>query len=100
GEGRYGRGGRGTPLARAGVLGGVRGLALGEFRGWEEPEGDYGSGDVVAALVAETGLPCVSGLPIGHGAVNEPIPLGCRARLDGAAGTLATLEPAVSAPAS
>jgi muramoyltetrapeptide carboxypeptidase len=89
-----------THLALAGVFERVRGLALGEFTGCEEPDADYGSADVLAALVAETGLPCVGGLPVGHGAVNAPVPLGCRARLDGSAGTLEMLEPAVSAPAS
>ncbi len=89
-----------THLALAGVFDRVRGLALGEFNGCEEPDADYACVDVVAALVAETGLPCVGGLPIGHGAVNEPVPLGCRVRLDGNAGTLEVLEPAVSPPSA
>ncbi len=89
-----------THLALAGVFERVRGLALGDFTGCEEPDADYGSAEVLAALVAETGLPCVGGLPIGHGAVNAPVPLGCRARLDASAGTLEMLEPAVASPVS
>jgi muramoyltetrapeptide carboxypeptidase len=89
-----------THLALAGVFERVRGLALGEFTGCEEPDADYASAEVVATLVGETGLPCVAGLPVGHGAVNMPVPLGCRARLDGNAGTLEMLEPAVAPPAS
>jgi muramoyltetrapeptide carboxypeptidase len=84
-----------THLRLAGVFERVRGLALGEFTQCEEPEGDYTLGDVVRDLAAETGLPCVAGLPIGHGAVNVPVALGTRVRLDAGAGTLAFLEPAV-----
>jgi muramoyltetrapeptide carboxypeptidase len=86
-----------THLALAGVLGKIRGIALGDFTDCEEPDGDHGSQDVLATLAAETGLPCVAGLPIGHGAVNQAVPLGARVRLDGAAGALAFLEPVVRA---
>ena len=85
-----------THLGLAGVFGRVRGLALGEFIDCEEPGGDYRSEEVLAGLVAETGLPCVGGLPIGHGSVNQPVALGCRVRLDGKAGRLEFLEPAVA----
>jgi muramoyltetrapeptide carboxypeptidase len=85
-----------THLGLAGVFAGVRGLALGEFTDCEEPGGEYGSEEVLAGLVAETGLPCVGGLPIGHGRVNQPVALGCRVRLDGNAGRLEFLEPAVA----
>jgi muramoyltetrapeptide carboxypeptidase len=84
-----------THLALAGVFGRVRGLALGEFSDCEEPGGDHGSAEVLAELAAETGLPCVAGLPIGHGPVNQPVPLGARVRLDAGAGRLEFLEPAV-----
>jgi muramoyltetrapeptide carboxypeptidase len=85
-----------THLALAGVFGRVRGLALGEFTDCEDPAGEHGSAEVLAELAAETGLPCVGELAIGHGAVNEPVPLGARVRLDAAAGRLEFLEPAVS----
>lgn len=85
-----------THLALAGVLDRVRGIALGEFTDCEETEADYGCADVLRTLAAETGLPCVSGFPIGHGALNLTVPLGGRVRLDGNAGTLAFLEPAVA----
>lgn len=88
-----------THLALAGVFERVRGIALGEFVDCEEPNGDYASAGVLAALAAETGLPCLGGLPIGHGAVNQPVPLGCRVRLDADSGTLEWLEPAVAPPA-
>jgi muramoyltetrapeptide carboxypeptidase len=84
-----------THLALAGVFDRVRGIALGEFTDCDEPGGEYGSAEVLAALAADVGLPCLAGLPIGHGAVNLPVPLGVRVRLDADAGTLAFLEPAV-----
>jgi len=87
-----------THLALAGVFDRIRGLALGDFTDCEEPDGDYRAGEVVAGLVAEVGLPCLGGLPIGHGAVNQPVPLGSRVRLDAAAGALEFLEPAVAPP--
>jgi muramoyltetrapeptide carboxypeptidase len=87
-----------THLALAGVFDRVCGLALGEFTDCEEPNGDYRVGDVLAELVAEVGLPSLGGLPIGHGAVNQPVPLGARVRLDAVAGALEFLEPVVAPP--
>ncbi len=89
-----------THLRLAGVLDRIRGLALGEFTACEEPGAAFTSQDVLWGLAAETGLPCIAGLPIGHGAVNVPVPLGPRVRVDGGAGTLTFLEPAVSAAAA
>jgi muramoyltetrapeptide carboxypeptidase len=86
-----------THLRLAGVLEKIHGLALGDFTECEEPGADFTSRDVLWTLAAETGLPCVAGLPIGHGAVNIPVALGTRVRLDGGAGTLTFLEPAVAA---
>ena len=77
-----------THLRLAGVFEKVVGLALGEFTDCEDPEGDFTLQDVLWGLAAETGLPCVGGLPIGHGAVNVPVALGTLVRLDGGAGTL------------
>lgn len=89
-----------THLALAGVLDRVRGIALGDFTGCEEPGGAYASVEVLRDLATDTGLPCVAGLPVGHGATNLAVPLGGRVRLDGSAGTLAFLEPAVAPPGS
>jgi muramoyltetrapeptide carboxypeptidase len=83
-------------LRLAGIFTRVRGLALGDFTQCEEPDADFTLQDVVWSLAVETGLPCVAGLPIGHGAVNVPVGLGTRVRLDGGAGTLTFLEPAVA----
>ena len=89
-----------APLEQRAELGGiferVAGLALGDFTDCEEPTGEFTLRDVLEGLVRETGLPCVGGLPIGHGAINVPVALGARVRLDGGAGTLTFLEPAVA----
>lgn len=85
-----------THLALAGVFDRVRGIALGEFTDCDEPGGEYRAAEVLAGLAAEVGLPCLAGLPIGHGAENVPVPLGVRVRLDADAGTLGFLEPAVA----
>jgi muramoyltetrapeptide carboxypeptidase len=85
-----------THLRLAGVLERVVGLALGDFTDCEDPDGTFTLHDVVGELCRETGRPCVAGLPIGHGAVNVPVPLGTRVRLDGGTGTLTFLESAVT----
>jgi muramoyltetrapeptide carboxypeptidase len=84
-----------THLELAGVFSKVSGIALGSFTQCEERDGSYTSEDLLRELAVATGLPCVAGFPIGHGDVNEPVPLGVRVRLDGAAGRLTFLESSV-----
>jgi muramoyltetrapeptide carboxypeptidase len=84
-----------THLQLAGVFERIAGLVLGSFTGCEEPDAPYSSADVLRELAAATGLPCAAGFPVGHGEVNEPVPLGVRVRLDAGARTLTFLEPAV-----
>ena len=83
-----------THLQLAGVFARVRGIALGSFTACEEPQADYASAEVLRELAAAAGLPCAAGFPVGHGDVNEPVPLGVRVRLDAGAATLSFLEPA------
>ena len=85
-----------THLRLAGIFDQVVGLALGDFTDCEDQDGEFTLREVLSSLVAETGLPCVGDLPIGHGAVNVPVPLGTWVRLDGGTGTLSFLEPAVA----
>jgi len=89
-----------THLQLAGVFARVRGIALGTFNSCEEPGAPYTSAEVLRELAADTGLPCAAGFPIGHGEVNEPVPLGVRVRLDADAVTLTFLEAAVRATAT
>lgn len=86
-----------THLELAGLLDRVRGIALGDFSACEERDAAYTSRDVLRDLAAAAGLPCVAGLPIGHGCINQPVPLGARVRLDADACTLTFLEGAVEA---
>jgi muramoyltetrapeptide carboxypeptidase len=86
-----------THLHLAGVFARVRGIALGSFTGCDEPGASYTSAEVLRELAGSTGLPCAAGFPVGHGEVNEPVPLGVRVRLDAAAARLTFLEAAVSA---
>ena len=85
-----------THLELAGVLRQLRGIALGSFTNCEEPDADYRAADVLRELAAAAGLPCAAGFPIGHGAANEPVPLGARVRLDATARSLTFLEAAVA----
>ncbi|XXF79786.1 LD-carboxypeptidase [Myxococcaceae bacterium GXIMD 01537] len=84
-----------THLRLAGAFSQVRGIVLGDFTGCEEKDADYGSADVLRQLAEETGLPCAAGFPIGHGAINHPVALGTRVRLDADAARLTFLEGAV-----
>ena len=85
-----------THLQLAGVFGRVRAIVLGSFTGCEERDAPYSSAEVLRELALATGLPCAAGFPIGHGEVNEPVPLGVRVRLDADARSLVFLEAAVA----
>jgi muramoyltetrapeptide carboxypeptidase len=85
-----------THLALAGAFRQVRGIVLGELTGCEEKGADYSSADVLRELAAATGLPCAAGFPIGHGARNQPVPLGVRVRLDAGSRRLTFLESAAA----
>jgi muramoyltetrapeptide carboxypeptidase len=85
-----------THLQLAGVFDRVRGIVLGSFTGCEERDASYSSAEVLGELALATGLPCAAGFPIGHGDVNEPVPLGVRVRLDADARSLTFLEAAVA----
>ena len=89
-----------THLQLAGVFARVRGIALGSFTGCEEPGATYTSAEVLRELAERTGLPCAAGFPVGHGEVNEPVPLGVRVRLEADSARLTFLQAAVSASAS
>lgn len=75
-------------LKLSGALDEVAGFAIGELTGCEEKNVAYTALDVVTELLPAK--PSVTGLPIGHGAVNQPVVLGARVRLAG--GRLEHLE--------
>ncbi|MEV0398024.1 LD-carboxypeptidase [Polymorphospora rubra] len=82
-----------THLRRAGVLGRVAGVAVGQFTncrdGWQ-----VDVADVLTERLGDLGVPVLGGLPIGHGVGQVTVPVGVPATLDPATGTL-TVGPAV-----
>jgi muramoyltetrapeptide carboxypeptidase len=84
-----------THLELAGVFRKIRGIVLGQFIGCEPREGDFTAAEVLRDLAATTGVPCASGFPIGHGDINEPVPLGVRVRLEADEARITFLEAAV-----
>jgi muramoyltetrapeptide carboxypeptidase len=84
-----------THLELAGVFRKISGIALGSFTFCEERDAAYRSQDVLRELAVATGLPCAIGFPIGHGDINEPVPLGVRVRLDATTAQLTFMDSAV-----
>ena len=75
-------------LLLSGALDGVRGVVLGAFTNSEPPARVH---EVLGVALAPLGVPVLAGLPTGHQPDNYTLPLGARARLDGAAGSLTLL---------
>jgi muramoyltetrapeptide carboxypeptidase len=71
-----------SQLRLAGVLERIAGLVVGSFSGAEPPDA------VLADHLGRLRCPVLAGWPAGHGQPNRPLPLGVRAALDVAAGTL------------
>jgi len=86
-----------THLLSAGALRGIRGVAVGQLAGCDEPEGGlYGpSGlQVVVERLSTLGVPVVTGFPFGHGTEhNAALPFGARVRLAADDCTMLFLEP-------
>jgi len=82
-------------LRSAGKLERVAGVGLGRFDGCDEADASITAAEVLHEVLAELGVPWVTGLPFGHGTPNLPWPLGARARLDGERAELHVLEPGV-----
>jgi muramoyltetrapeptide carboxypeptidase len=71
-----------THLLNCGVLQQVAGIALGDF---SEPANAVGSirpADVLNERLSGLGIPVLGGLPVGHGDLNQALPLGTHATLD------------------
>lgn len=84
-----------THLKRSGLLDGIRGVAVGEFTGFDGFE-DRGWTlvDVLQDQLGSLGVPVLGGLPMGCGPNSLAVPTGTVATLDTDTGTL-TVEPAV-----
>jgi muramoyltetrapeptide carboxypeptidase len=87
-----------THLRRAGVLGTVAGLAIGQFTACVD-DWPVSIVDVLVERLGDLGVPVLGGLPLGHGDAPLSVPMGVPAVLDAAAGTLVA-EPATGSSAA
>ena len=76
-------------LARSGALHGLRGLALGSFEQCTPPDAAEAC---LAWWARRLDVPCLGGLPVGHGSACWPVALGLRYLLAADDGFLAPLE--------
>jgi len=84
-----------TQLRRSGALDKIAGVAIGQFDLANGAAGEWTAAQAVSDRLQDLGVPVLGGLRIGHGKGQLTVPLGARATLDTAAGTL-TVEPGVS----
>jgi muramoyltetrapeptide carboxypeptidase len=68
-------------LALAGVLDGVAGVVVGEWREIAQGEPSLSLEQVLQDALGSLGVPVLTGLPLGHGVYRATVPLGCRVRL-------------------
>ncbi|GID92361.1 peptidase S66 [Amorphoplanes digitatis] len=85
-----------TQLRRAGALDGIAGIAIGQFTSAAN-SGTWNAATAVQDRVGDLGVPVLGGLRVGHGNGQLTVPLGTRATIDTAAGTL-TVAPGVLEP--
>ncbi|MDH5492068.1 MAG: LD-carboxypeptidase [Myxococcales bacterium] len=81
-----------TTLRASGRLRDVRGIALGSFTDCRPGVDAVGVQAVLRERLGDLPIPIVMGIPVGHGEVNRPLPLGAEVELDADAGTLRWLE--------
>ncbi|WP_409077285.1 LD-carboxypeptidase [Pseudomonas cichorii] len=77
-----------THLGNCGILQRLAGVAVGEFSVPANSGGSISPADVLLERLGHLGIPVLGGLPVGHGDVNQAVPLGTQAILDADAGTL------------
>ena len=85
-----------TQLALAGALRGLAGIAFGSFTEVSSDSSDHVEGQSLEAVLQEVaervGVPCISGIPMGHVREQWTLPLGLVAELDADACTLVVPE--------
>ena len=87
-----------SQLWNSGVLKDIAGLAFGAFTGTEHKRISVDPlplEEVFAEYIRRANLPTITGVPYGHIKHKLTLPVGVQARIDGTAGTLSILEPAV-----
>jgi muramoyltetrapeptide carboxypeptidase len=78
-----------TQLLNAWTLGGVRGVAVGQFTGYDaDATSTWTVLDVLDDRLRRLGVPVCGGFPLGYGRNPLTVPLGTAAALDTVAGTL------------
>jgi len=70
-----------TTLRLGGYFDRVVGIVVGEFTSCAPGPDNVSAYEVVGDVLGALGIPVVSGFPIGHGARNDPIPLGVRVEI-------------------
>jgi muramoyltetrapeptide carboxypeptidase len=69
-------------LRMAGYFQGVKGILFGDFVSSDEPNGGSRVPDVLQRFAEEIKIPVFSGLEVGHGSFQRPLPLNTRAILN------------------
>jgi muramoyltetrapeptide carboxypeptidase len=93
-----------THLRNAGKLEAAAGIVIGEMKnvGWREDYAsfmqDFSVEDVLEEVIGPLGIPCIYGLPIGHGKHHATVPHGALATLDADAGRLVVDEVVTADP--
>jgi muramoyltetrapeptide carboxypeptidase len=93
-----------THLRNAGKLEAAAGIVIGEMKGvgWREDYAsfmqDFSIEDVLEEVIGPLGIPCIYGLPIGHGKHHATVPHGALATLDADAGRLVVDEVVTADP--
>jgi muramoyltetrapeptide carboxypeptidase len=84
-----------TQLRLAGALGGLVGIAFGQFTEipTESSDGDRPLNDVLREVARHCEVPCLANIPLGHIADQWTVPLGARAVLDADAQSLTVERP-------
>ncbi|KPX32480.1 MULTISPECIES: S66 peptidase family protein [Pseudomonas syringae group] len=77
-----------THLGNCGILERLAGIAVGEFTPAPNTGGTISPAHVLLERLGSLGIPVLGGLPVGHGDLNQAVPLGTQAILDADAGTL------------
>ncbi|SFH17464.1 muramoyltetrapeptide carboxypeptidase [Pseudomonas syringae] len=77
-----------THLGNCGILASLAGVAVGEFTPAANTGRTISPADVLMERLGSLGIPVLGGLPVGHGDLNQAVPLGTQAILDADAGTL------------
>jgi muramoyltetrapeptide carboxypeptidase len=77
-----------TALLQSGQLASVSGVCIGDLTDNAQPGPRRAATSAALGCLGVLGVPVLAGLPVGHGLVNEPLPLGVPACLDGARGEL------------